>query len=203
MTPTEKPFDSKNEPDNTNNPPLSSPASDAAALEAIEALEAESNQFPEAPDETTPAASNITPTPSTTPTPEVAPVVVPEDPAPSSSAPAPDIAASLKEHAATSPTEFQPFTKKRSISKKTVIIIIAGLLLIALVIGGYFGWQYIQSQNNATPAMIIPEKETTEDTVLTDETAITEAITEIESELDGIEDTEYEDATLSDETLYN
>jgi hypothetical protein len=51
--------------------------------------------------------------------------------------------------------------------------------------------------------MIIPEKETDEDTVLTEETAITEAITEIESELDTIEDTEYTDETLSDETLYN
>jgi uncharacterized protein HemX len=201
MTPTEKPFDSKNEPENTNNQPLSSPASDAAALEAIEALEAESNQFPETPNEATPTSAVTTPSPST---PETTPPSTPVVSTQASSAPSPDIAASLNEEPTAAPsTEFQPFAKKKSSSKKIVIIVIAALLIIALGVGGYFGWQYLQSQNNGTPAMIIPEKETDEDTVLTEETAITEAITEIESELDTIEDTEYTDETLSDETLYN
>jgi uncharacterized protein HemX len=203
MTPNDKPFDSANEPDNTQaNTPLSSPSSDAAALQAIEALEAESNELPESPSMAAAQPNSVTP--SATPivqTPE-APVVA----TPTSSTPAPDIAASLKEAPATpTSTEFQPFAGKKKSSKKPVIIVAIILLVIGLAVGGYFGWQYLQSQNN-TPAPIqnIPADQTPEeDTNEPTEASLSDDITEIEAELDAIEDTEYDDETLSDETLYN
>jgi hypothetical protein len=195
MTPSDKPFDSANEPENTqNNPPLSSPASDAAALQAIEALEAESNELPESPSET--------PIPATPATPPVtqatqAPVMT--------SSPAPDIAASLNEEpTAPASTEFQPFAGKKKSAKKPLIIIAAILVVIGLGIGGYFGWQYLQSQNNTTaPIQNVPEEEISGEGTEPTNTSLSEDITEIETELDTIEDTEYDDETLSDETLYN
>lgn len=184
MTPTDKPFDSANEPENPqNNQPLSSPSNDAAALQAIEALETESNEL----DGTTPEEVKPTPT---------------------SSAPAPAtvISDSLKdEPTAPSSTEYQPFATKRNTSKKPLIIVVIVIIVIGLGFGGYFGWQYLQSQNDTPiPVQNVPDEELSgQDVNNTTEASITDEVTEIETQLDTIVDTEYDDTTLSDESLYN
>jgi UPF0755 protein len=211
-------------------PPAPS-AGDEAALKAIEALETESNEVATTPstiEPTTPPSPSLSEAPAPTPAPSntgpviTEPLVPPTTPATppetglpaTPSTPATDptpatnpnpIADSLKKEApaaATGAAAFQPFAKPKT-SKKKIIILVVVLVVLILGAGGYFGWQYLQTQSTPAPAQITTPT-VTEDVELTDtEETVTATADDIESELSGMDDTEYADTTLSDSTLYN
>ncbi|MDB5160010.1 MAG: hypothetical protein JWO99_273 [Candidatus Saccharibacteria bacterium] len=158
-------------PPTASNQPIS--PEDDATLQAIEALEARTVD-PD-PEPYTPSASRrpapaITPKPVVAPIP-VAPKVMepvlakaavaattvisapPETPAapqpvkPSvPKTPAIEIAEELANAPATSPEDapFQPFPKRKP-SKKSLLAIVGVIVIIGLIIGGYFGWQSLHS----------------------------------------------------------
>jgi hypothetical protein len=209
-------------PDNTTPSPSTPPtAGDEAALKAIEALETESNAIPGA-ESTTPTNGMSAQTPTapinpsftppmngpiiTEPLVQTTPVSLDSSPVTTDSAPmTPNpLTESLRDDvpAATTPNDtFQPFAKPKK-SKKGIIILVVILVLTLLGAGGYFGWQYLQSQNTLAPAITVPE--TAETTTPTDtEGDVNTSITDIEARLSVLDDSEYEGATLSDATLYN
>ncbi|MFZ2126411.1 MAG: hypothetical protein WAV04_02765 [Candidatus Microsaccharimonas sp.] len=225
MNPSNEPFDPTKNQTPPSTPPANPSASDAAAMQAIEALEAESNGLPEA-EPVTPQPSalpstppEVAPTPiapippltTESPTTPAVPLSSPEDPAvPASDAPsgvAADLNKSLSEEApvASTASEFQPFAAKKKSSKKSIIILVIIIAVLILGAGGYFGWQYLQSQNTpTTPVQTTPDTSTEQETIPGDtETSVTEMVTDIETQLDGIDDSEYDDTTLDDSTLYN
>jgi hypothetical protein len=224
MNPSIEPYDSANKPPTPSTPPMSSSSSDAAAMQAIEALEAESNGLPEV-ETPTPAVAPVSTPLSTTPTPvstPTMPVETPEVPiVPNSSPQSPpepviaspagepvaDLNKSLSEEAPVpnATTNFQPFAQGKKSSSKTRIVLIVVVILIVLGAGGYFGWQYWQSQT-VTPAVIQPPADSTPDETVPSvdtEASVTETATDIQTQLDGIDDSDYQDATLSDSVLYN
>lgn len=175
-------------------------------MQAIEALETESNSLSETETET--ALETI---------PETAPPETPASPASDSPEPAhtttptggsADMNKGITEEAPVTPAatnSFQPFATKKKMSKRSLIIIISIVVVIVLAVAGYFGWQYLQSQDTTTaPAQTTTETNATGDTVPTDtENSVTEVVTEIETQLDGMDTSEYDDTTLDDATLYN
>ena len=210
-------------------------AGDEAALKAIEALEVESNQLPAEPvalmppatpyaTPPTPAMTNPTPaapipaasqslapavplTVPTTPLPAELPIAPANPIAPPTSQAALSLAASLRSDIppATTSATFDPFPQTKK-SKKPVVILIVVLLLIGLGVGGYFGWQYLQS-SKTTPAATQPvqtvEEEETAPKITDTEEGINNDIKGMETTLDSMSDEDYSDTTLSDATLYN
>jgi len=189
-------------------------------MQAIEALEAESNGLPEAEAATSPSIPpDTTPTPITAPTMPTESLEAPNIPTNSleSSAepvtsvptdePAADLNKSLSEEAPVpnATTNFQPFAQGKKSPNKTRIILIVVIALLVLGVGGYFGWQYWQSQT-VTPAVVQPPTDETPDETLPavdTEASVTETATDMQTQLDGIDNSEYDDATLSDSVLYN
>lgn len=171
-------------------------------MQAIEALETESNSLSETETETppetvapeapvSPASDSPEPTHTTTPTGGSA-----------------DMNRGMTEEApvaSAATSSFQPFATKKKMSKRSLIIIISIVVVIVLAVAGYFGWQYLQSQDTTTaPAQTTTETNTTGDTAPLDtEASVTEVVTEIETQLDGMDTSEYDDTTLDDATLYN
>lgn len=199
-------------------------AGDEAALKAIEALDAESSQFD--PQASAPVEDTPVPVKSPTETPSVEPATsapseplgIPAEPLPtepvSPEAPQPETPAAPSPldqvlgdpSAAPLSTPFQPFEAPKKPSSKVRISLIVVLVLLVLGVGGFFGWQYLQSQNttnpaqNSTPTDQDGEDETPE--VTDTETSVNSAVTEMQSDLDDINDAAYQDSTLSDATLF-
>ena len=221
MNPTNSPLTPNPSNDTSPTPSMPPSAGDEAALQAIEALETESNAIPGA-ESTVPTAgmadpAAIAPSIPVDPTPTTGPVIteplvpttpVATEPAPTTPTPTPvpinPLTESLKDDvpAASSPNDtFQPFAKPKK-SKKGIVILVIILILAVLGAGGYFGWQYLQSQNTPAPVVNVPEQ--TQTTTPTDtEESINTSITDIEAQLSELDDSEYADTTLSDTTLYN
>jgi|GEM_PF-1008079 len=203
---------------------------DAAALRAIEALEAESNALP---GEAEPDAPFITPTPApvfnppiipaeeiTPPasieesTPSVepalsetpAPTVIEEAPAQPATPPLTGIALSLNEtlknEQPVAQSTFQAFPKVKKSPKKALIVIAVILLLAGLGVGGYFGWTYLQNQQPKDQATTPVVTETEEPVTADTEESVNSTITDIETQLEATDDGPYDDSTLTDETLY-
>jgi hypothetical protein len=146
---------------------------DDAMLQAIEALEARTvdpDPEPYTPSASRPPAPIIVPKPVVIPVPVAPKVMEPvlakaavaattvianppeKPPAPKPvrpsvpKTPAVEIAEELANAPATSPEDapFQPFPKRKP-SKKSLLAIVGVIVLIGLIIGGYFGWQSLHS----------------------------------------------------------
>jgi uncharacterized protein HemX len=103
-------------------------------------------------------------------------------------------------------TAFNPFearlaatSKGHSKSKKPVVILATILLIAGLAAGGYYGWTLLQP-TATTPAA---ESTTTDEAPAAIDTAddITSEVDAIQADLDAIDETELQDATISDQTL--
>ena len=94
-----------------------------------------------------------------------------------------------------------PSAPKQKKSKKALIAILGIVLVAAIAVGGYLYWQ--STQNPAQPASTeTPAVEAEADTTPVDTTDGLDAeIETIESEIDQIDDSEFQDQTLSDDTL--
>lgn len=96
-----------------------------------------------------------------------------------------------------------PNTPKQKKSKKALIAVLGIVLIAALAVGGYLYWQSTQNtaqpSSNEAPAA---EAEAEADTTPIDTADGLDAeIETIEAEIDQIDDSEFQDQTLSDETL--
>ncbi|MDB5162324.1 MAG: hypothetical protein JWM52_832, partial [Candidatus Saccharibacteria bacterium] len=188
-------------------PPAPS-AGDEAALQAIEALEAETNEVSgadpviESPTPVIPAAPIQVSTPPVistpvipTPTGPIIPDVITE-PAPlppvqnaPSNEVARSIAASLSEETPAAPiTNFQPFSKQKKSLNKPVIILVVVLVLAILGVGGYFGWQYLQPKTTTpTVTQTTPTSNAADETapISDTEASVTDTATNMQSQLDS------------------
>ena len=198
-------------------PENSSPQADVAALEAIGALEAEEDtsrftqptrptteplqpsQFAQ-PVSTVQPAQPVEPVQPTealidpmTPFVSEQPTVTPQDVPLTAAVPAGPLQ-----------TNADPFVKQKKSSKKLVIILIAAIVLIGMVVAGYFVWQSTQttgatettdSTNGNQPGGTIPTPTDTE-------SSVNSSATSLEEGANSINDSGYADTALSDETLY-
>ncbi|MFZ1302212.1 MAG: hypothetical protein WAQ27_06605 [Candidatus Microsaccharimonas sp.] len=205
---------------NTNPTPVVIPESnteiDPATLQAIEALEAEDTPITDSVTTDAPTVAVETPVPTapTTPvtvldvanSPDDATVVQPSaDTQPEA---APLIAAAPIVQATTDSLATPSGTPKKS-HKKLAIIIAAVVIFLGLAIGGYFIWQSIQPAEQAEttqqqtsgnptdqPGGDVQASESDTDT------SVTDAADQLESDTETLDDSGYEDATLSDTSLY-
>lgn len=214
MQPTTSPT-----PDPLSNPNLPNSAADDAALKAIEALESESSpvELPTEPAEVSapPAATPIVdvapptpaiPTPVTPTTPAPQTPVIPAESIQPTAPPAPvesstvqsSVARELNEGEPTPTTTFQPFVKKKR--SKAPLIILVIVLLGLLGAGGYFGWQYLQSQQTkpATQTQTTEEPPVEQDSL----ESVNATVNDMQAQLDALDDANYADSTLSDTALY-
>ena len=217
-------------PPNNYDQPIS--PEDDAMLQAIEALEAQTIDpdpkplVPETP--ATPAP--VIATPAAAPEPAPAPVVTPPPVAtpltaieptpvtteaptapltPESSTtptdPSSAIAAALARgpEATTPQSTYQPFPKKK-LGKKPLLIILAIILVAGLGVGGYFGWQYLNSQQPSPIVNGIDTSVPDEDPGIPEdsEASVNSTASDIENQVNSIDETEYKDETLSDTALY-
>ena len=186
-----------------------------ATMKAIADLESESNPTTDENNEaSTPQSSSeetapvvepqpttesepLTPDASLTKTPEVTPAQEPS----SDTTPTPLPTETPETTAQDTQNNFQPFPGEKPKSNKVFIIVLLVILAVGLGVGGYFGWQYLQSQQ-PTPSESPQTTDTLEEDTPTD-TVPTESdvVTEFETSLDDLDDGEFDDSTLSDETL--
>jgi len=102
-------------------------------------------------------------------------------------------------------TNSNPFPKQKKSLKKLIIILIAAIVLIGGAVAGYFVWQSMQSD-----AIVETSESATGDqpggTVTTNttdtEASVNDAADALETDADAIDDTVYDDNSLSDTTLY-
>ena len=214
--------------DATNDDQSIPSAGDAAALQAIEALEAESNGLVTEDEPIKPVipAAPITPI-SFRPTMTQPPVTVEpttptispishelSDPSPalSSSAEPPSISPiaaslndSLKDESAvpTKTDAFQPFAEPKKSPKKMFVILVSVIVALALGVGGYFGWQYLESQKTPVPVQSDNSETPAPSATIDDPETVNGDIETIETDLENIDDSNYQDSTLSDASLYN
>jgi len=227
-------YDTDNRNDRIMNPPnnYNQPISpeDDAMLQAIEALEAQTVDpdpkplVPETP--VTPAPVVVTPAPEPIPTPVITPAPVPTpltvieptpvtteaptapitpEPATAPTDPSSAIAAALARgpETTTPKSTYQPFPKKK-LGKKPLLIILAIILVAGLGVGGYFGWQYLQSQKTSPIVNGIDTSVPDEDPGLPadSEASVNSTASDIENQVNSVDETEYKDETLSDAALY-
>jgi len=210
-------------------PEESSPEADLAALEAIGVLEAEESTakiLEEA--HAVPTLSDVpapTPLPVSQPTPPPAPVVVeipkeviqkeqlsssdtpfkafPDDPT-SATVSSTGFGSALSE--APVQTNADPFAeqKKKKSSKKLIIILIAAIVLIGGGVASYFVWQSSQTSTpvEATNTTGDQPGGTTQPTTTDTEASVTNSANLLQTETNAIDDTVYDDSSLSDTTLY-
>lgn len=206
-----------------------SPEADAAALQAIEALEAEESPIVELGESASTndgdtIAVNVT---SAEPTPLVVPSSAPiATPTPVESvsstpfstfgsnggidSPAPAfgaaIASTLKEEAPTSTASPDPFGPKKKSKKGLIIAIVLILVLAGGGVAGYFVWQSLSAPAvtntvEEQPGGDLPSNPDQDlNTAPTSESVETEAST-IESDLNSVDTSELNDATLNDASL--
>lgn len=193
-------------PDEQKPTPVNSPAPSIPTPEESASLNAIESEDVTKPLDTEPASTPAPATPvvssplseltSAPPTP-VADTPVTPNPSTPAATPTPSAPASSSEPAA--PNNFQPFASQKKSPKKGVIVLVIILALAILGFGGYFGWQYFFNQP-AAPAQQTQPEETEE---LVEEPTLEEEIIDFEEQLNAIDDSEYQDSTLSDETLLN
>ncbi|MCD8561472.1 hypothetical protein LRY29_00085 [Candidatus Saccharibacteria bacterium] len=84
-------------------------------------------------------------------------------------------------------------------SRKTLVILLIILGVIALGVATYGTWVALQPVENTTV-----QTSTEETTITTPDSQVTveDQVTDIESQLDGLDDAELQDDTLSDASLY-
>jgi len=210
-------------------PEGSSPEADLAALEAIGVLEAEESTakvLEEA--HAVPTLSDVptpTPVPVTQPTPPPAPVEVeipkeviqeeqlsssdtpfkafPEDPTAVGVTSA-GFGSALNEAAVQTNTDPFAAQKKKKSSKKLIIFLIAAIVLISGGVASYFVWQSMQTSTpvETTDTTGNQPGGTTQPTTTDTETSVKDSATLLQTETDAIDDTIYDDSSLSDTTLY-
>ena len=207
-----------------------SPEADAAALQAIEALEAEESPIVELGESASTndgdtIAVNVT---STEPTPLVVPSSAPiATPTPVESvsstpfstfgsnggidSPAPAFGAAmtstLKEEAPTSTASPDPFGPKKKSKKGLIVAIVIILVLAGGSVAGYFVWQSLSTPAATSetaeeqPGGDLPSNPDQDlETTPTAESVESEAST-IESDLNSVDTSELNDATLNDASL--
>jgi hypothetical protein len=208
-------------------PEDSSPEADLAALEAIGVLEAEESTakvLEEA--HAVPTLSDVpTPVPVTVPTPPPAPVtveipkeVIQEEHLSSSDtpfkafqsdSPTTDVnnaifASALND--APVQTNTNPFAdqKKKKSSKKLIIILIAAIVLIGGGIASYFVWQSMQDTTVVETTNTTGDQPggTSQPETTDTEASVTDSANLLQSETSAINDSVYDDSSLSDTTLY-
>ena len=159
----------------------------------------------ETPVETTPTKIPVNDTTvSTEPSPTVAPST-PTEPVSTATPPEPTpIVAALAEPPAQSTEQPYPFKKPRK--TRLFVLLTIAILLIAGAAVGYVMWNDLQSTNSAqdnaqestaadgTQEAIQPLEDTEE--------SISAEATDIEQDLNSIDDSQYADSTLSDGTIY-
>jgi uncharacterized protein HemX len=119
------------------------------------------------------------------------------------------LANSLKEAATTEPSRaFQPFSGQKHPKKGLIIALI--IIIAGLGAAGYFGWQYWQSIQPVPAANVEPAPEPAEEEMPVTaqpigdtETSVNEAITDMQTELDAMDTSDYEESSLSDQALTN
>ena len=150
-----------------------------------------------------PSLSSEAPQPAPTVEPMTSPSPAPEPStqAPQNDEPLPPPAAPTGAVGSFGSNTAAPSMPKQKKSKKELIVILSILLIAALAVGGYLYWQ--STQNPAQPASTeTPAVEAEADTTPVDTTDGLDAeIETIESEIDQIDDSEFQDQTLSDDTL--
>ena len=211
-------------------PEGSSPEADLAALEAIGVLEAEEStakvlEEAHAAPSTLSDVPTPTPVPVAQPTPPPAPVEVkipqeviqeeqlsssdtpfkafPEDPTTAGVTSA-SFASALNEAAVQTNTDPFAAQKKKKSSKKLIIILIAAIVLIGGGVASYFVWQSMQTSTpvETTDTTGNQPGGTTQPTTTDTETSVNDSATLLQTETDAIDDTIYDDSSLSDTTLY-
>jgi hypothetical protein len=194
--------------------PEATPEEDAAALQAIEALEAEDTSVNIA--EPTPMPSSPIETPTTPqqaqPTAFTAQPIgnnAPEQPTESiSSSPiAPEIPASAAIagvlSSAPAETNNHPFPNQKKSSKKLILLVVALILLIGAGVAGYFAWQSMQTDNSNNTSQSVTGGDQPGGTTQTDtEADVTEDAAALEADADSMDNSSLEDSSLSDTTLY-
>lgn len=192
----------------SSTPEVSSPEADAAAFQVIEALEVEETAGEGVtPAEVTssqqiPVTTKPEPIIPASPAPESLSPQTPSDPEPFTPAPTPLMGVA---DTSASPNQPDPFAVQPKKSKKGLIIIIAVILLIGASVGAYFIWQSLQpassTQSETPTGGSAPGPADDEDTSGDTEESVTNDATSIEEDVNGLNDSEYEDSTLSDSTL--
>jgi len=202
-------------------PEDSSPQTDSAALDAIGALEAEEDTI--RPIQPTQSSQAVTPAPEQLVVVDVMTPFVPEQP----TVVAEDVVTPETPESTTSDSETvfpvlpinpagtlqdsptqtnsNPFPEQKKSTKRLVIVLIAVAVLIGAAVAGYFMWQAAQSnssddglQNNSSQSGA-PLAPTPTDT----ESNVNASATSLEQGVDSIDDSAYDDSTLSDEALYD
>lgn len=172
------------------------PTDDEATMQAIQKLESEDNLV-EAPEPVAPPAQ---------PAPEPAPVVVePEPTAPQpTETPAEPVAEQPAAQAEPQPisTGFQPFPPPKKKSPALAIVLVVILVLAGLGVGGYYGWQYLQSlpANTVQSSAETTDVDTSEDQPV-QEVDLEDNINSFESDLEELDSTDFQETTLSDDAL--
>jgi len=210
-------------------PEGSSPEADQAALEAIGVLEAEESTakiLEEA--HAVPTLSDVpvaTPVPVSEPTPPPAPIEVeipkeviqnehlsssdtpfkafPSDPS-LAGASSTGFGSALNQTPVQTNTDPFAEQKKKKSSKRLVIILIAAIVLIGGGVASYFVWQSMQTTNpvEITDTSGDQPGGTTQPTTTDTEASVTGSANSIQAETNAIDDTIYDDSSLSDTTLY-
>jgi hypothetical protein len=78
-------------------------------------------------------------------------------------------------------------------------------LVLILAIGGYFLWQYLQTQNTKPVAKTTTTttSQTTAPVITDTATSVGSAVTDMQAQMAAIDDSEYQDSTMSDSSLLN
>jgi len=140
------------------------------------------------------ATQDVTP-PAPAPTTGSEPVIIPaDDSADTNNTPAAPVTSFGSN--ATPPTA--PKQKK---SKKLLIIILSLVLVAALAVGGYAYWQSTQGTSQPAPVEDTSAEAEIEAAPVETTDGLDAEIETIESEIEQIDDSEFQDDTLSDETL--
>lgn len=196
-------------PETPNNPSTPTPEENAAiqALENNDTSSATIESAPPAPAEVTPTPTPVAPAPTTVSPPLVGQDVKPAAAAIPTTESAPAMAPVSESDPAPVTPAFNPFEQKaldlakKKKGKKPVVMLAVILLLAGLGAGGYYVWTLLQPSATTNPSTSNQTEESTVADPIETPEDVTSEVEAIEADINAIDETELQDATISDQTL--